>query len=196
MSQNLRKVVVLGMVVLFLTGMATALAQSDQGNHRKTSELEKDLKATKGEFKAFNSLVRKLESSASQSSNAARDKATENLQDFMGECIGRREKDLGTEMTIKQHGETVKTGTTDVAHVGSPVPSNKSGKGKGLEGTSNENRMRQLSQMKSLYVAAKNNRRPAIEKQGDAFSRYSETIKKFGDQIQWGITDLTNRRGW
>ena len=179
------------MVIIVATVMSvTALA--GQGTDRSTGELEKDLRATTQEFKKFQDLESKLTSAAKQSSNTARETAVHNFQDFMGDCIKRREGELGEVMTLKKHGEMVKSGTTKVSEVGSPVPVKKAGKGIGIYNTTDGDRLRQLTNMKSIYVSAKNNSRPAIEKQAQAFERYTETIAKFGQQLQSGINQMSS----
>jgi len=181
-----------GLLILAAVTVLPSLLTAAQGTHRTTAELKKDLRATEREYKEFKSLRSKLESAAKQSSNTARKTAIHNFQDFMGECIRRRESDLGSEITIKQHGKMVESGTTDVAKAGAPVPGNKSSKGHGVYESSNGDRLRQLSGMKSIYVGAKNNSLPAIERQTQAFERYAETIGKFGQQLAWGIDGLNN----
>jgi hypothetical protein len=179
------------MVVIGLATVLSASALAGQGTDRSTSELEKDLRTTKQEFKKFQSLESKLKSAAKQSSNTARETAVHNFQDFMGDCIKRREGELSEVMTLKQHGEMVKPGTSKVSEVGSPVPVKKAGKGVGIYNTTDGDRLRQLTNMKSIYVSAKNNSRPAIEKQAQAFERYTETIAKFGQQLEWAVNGLT-----
>jgi len=169
----------------------TLPAIAQQGSHRSTRELKQDLRTTRQEYKKYEGLTAKLKSAAKQSANTARETAAHNLQDFMGDCIERRESELGEEITLKQHGKMVKTGTTEVAEVGSPVPARKASKGSAVYGTTNADRLRQLTNMKSLYVSAKNNSRPAIEMQTQAFDRYSQIIDKFGDQLKWAINGLT-----
>jgi hypothetical protein len=189
MCQTIRLTQALVLVAAVLTLSVPAVAK--EGSHRSTRELEKDLRDTKQEYKKYQSLSGKLNSAARQSSNTARETAVHNFQDFMGECIKRREGELGQEITLKQHGKMVETGTTDVTEVGTPVPAKKGAKGSGVYGTTNGDRLRQLTNMKSLYVSAKNNSRPAIEKQSQAFERYTETIGKFGSQLEWGMNGLT-----
>jgi len=184
MSLSKSGFVKMSVAVLIIVATMTATVWAGQGTHRSSSELKKDLRASNLELKNFKSLQSKLSSSARQSSNAARQSVIANFQEFMGKCIVRREADLGDEITIKQHGKNVTSGTTDVAKAGTPVSVKNSGKGLGVYGTSNGDRMRQLSNMKSIYVGAKNNSRPAIEKQTGAFERYSETVGKFGNQLQ------------
>lgn len=179
------------MVVIGLATVLSASALAGQGTDRSTGELEKDLRATKQEFKKFQSLESKLKSAAKQSSNTARETAVHNFQEFMGDCIKRREGELSEVMTLKQHGKMVKSGTSKVSEVGSPVPVKKAGKGVGIYNTTDGDRLRQLTNMKSIYVSAKNNSRPAIEKQAQAFERYTETIAKFGQQLEWAVNGLT-----
>ena len=187
MLRDIRRFIFI-LAVLTLAAVGTSMAA--QGTHRTTPELKKDLRDTNQEFKKYEGLLSKLNSSAKQSSNTARQTAVHNLQDFMGKCIQRREADLGDEITLKQHGKMVKSGTTDVADVGAPVPGNKRAKGSGLYDSSNSHRMSQLSNMKSLYVSAKNNSRPAIERQEGAFDRYLETVGRFGNQLEWAANGL------
>ncbi len=187
--QTIRLTQTLVLVAAVLTLSVPAVAK--QGSHRSTRELEKDLRDTQQEYKKYNSLSGKLNSAAKQSSNTARETAVHNFQDFMGECIKRREGELGEVITLKQHGKMVESGTTDVTEVGTPVPAKKGAKGSGVYGTTNGDRLRQLTNMKSLYVSAKNNSRPAIEKQNEAFERHTVTIGKFGSQLEWALNALT-----
>jgi len=177
----------LGLVLAMV--LATGALAADEPS-RSTRELENDLRDTKREFKEFKSLQSKLESSGRQSSNASRQKVMKKNQEFMGECIQRRESDLGEEITLVQHGKMVKSGTTDVANYDSSQ-SKKDGS------AVNNDRLRQLSNMKSIFVGAKNNAQPASERQGEAFDRYTDTFGKFGQQLQWGIDamqqELDNR---
>jgi len=188
LMKRMNKIVAIGLLNLVLLAALPTLAGATA---RSTSEIKKDLRATENEYKKFKSLRSKLDSAAKQSSNTARETAVHNLQDFMGECIRRRESDLSDVITIKQHGEMVKSGTTDVAKAGAPVPGNTSAKGQ-VYSSSNADRARQLSGMKSIYVGAKNNSRPAIERQQGAFERYTETIGKFGQQLEWGVKGMSN----
>ncbi len=179
------------LLVMIVAAALAAPAALAKDTPRSDSALNKDLRTTKQEYKKFQGLESKLHSAANQSSNTARETAVHNLQDFMGECIRRREGDLSEIMTLKQHGKNVKSGTTDVAEVGAPVPGKKSAKGSAVYSTTSGDRLRQLSGMKSLYISAKNNSRPAIEKQTGAFERYEETIGKFGQQLSWGVDAMT-----
>jgi len=188
--KRMTKFVAIGLLNIILIAMLPTVAGA-AGTHRTTSEIKKDLRATEQEYNKFKSLRSKLKSAAKQSSNTARETAVHNLQDFMGQCIGRRESDLGDEITIKQHGKMVESGTTKVAEAGAPVPGSKSAKGQ-VYSSSNADRARQLSGMKSIYVGAKNNSRPAIERQEGAFDRYTETIGKFGQHLEWGINGMSN----
>lgn len=185
MMKRVAKIVTIVLLNLVLISMVTTGALAAQDSPRTTAELEKDLRETKREFKQFKNLSSKLESAGRQSSNASRQKVMKNIQEFMGQCIQRREKDLGQDLTIKQHGQMVTSGTTDVAHYDSSKPGTK-----GKEGDSE--RLRQLSGMKSIYVSAKNNSQPASERQGNAFERYTETMEKFGKQLEWGVNSMSN----
>ena len=184
---RLSKFSIIGLLVLILIAMVSAVSWGAPGPERTTNEIEKDLRATQGEIKKFKDLHSKLESAGRQSSNAARQKVIQKLQDFMGECVQRREGDLGEDITIKQHGKMVQSGTTDAALYGKSDPNKKTDQSEVV----NSDRLRQLSGMKSIYVGAKNNSRPAIERQGEAFDRYTETIGKFGQQLEWGANAMT-----
>ncbi len=168
----------------FIFAAPAALAQESVYNK---SQLVKALKETKREYKEFKSLSSKLESAGRQSSNSARGTVTGKIQDFMGECIFRRQEALGEIMTIKQHGQMVTTGTTDVAKAGSPVPTGKNSKELGVYSQPHGDRVRQISNMKSLYTSAKHNARLATERQGDSFERYTKIMDKFGQQLTWAI---------
>ncbi|MFT5234438.1 MAG: hypothetical protein ACI9UQ_002484, partial [Candidatus Krumholzibacteriia bacterium] len=137
MSLSKSGFVKLSVAALITVATMTATVWADQGSHRSTSELKKDLRATNLELNNFKSFQSKLSSSARQSSNAARQSVIADIQVFIGECIVRREGDLGDEMTIKQHGKDVTSGTTDVAKAGAPVSVKNSGKGLGVYSTSN-----------------------------------------------------------
>jgi hypothetical protein len=178
-------------VLVATTALALATAAgAGQGTDRPSAEIEKDLKETKREYRRFEDLQKKLERAARQTANTARVSAIDEFQDFMGDCIIRREQDLGQEITIKQHGEDVTTGTTDVSEVGSPVPGSKRGKGAAVFDGPNAGRLRQLSLMKSLYVSSKNNARPAAEQQTGAWDRYMTTVQRFGDQLVLAISKM------
>ena len=178
------------LLALALLVMLTTTAALAQEADYTPAQLNKALRETKREYKEYKSLKSKLESSARQSSNTARGTAISKFQDFMGECINRREESLDEVMTIKQHGKMVTSGTTSVAEVGSPVKTGKNGKELGVYSSPYGDRVRQLSNMKSLYVSAKNNGRLATEKQGDSLERYTTTINKFGQQLTWAINWL------
>ncbi len=181
------KLLTICLLSLVMITMVASLGWAAKKTERPTSEIEKDLRATKREHKEFKSLQSKLKSSGNQSSNASRQKVIPNINDFMRDCIKRRESDLGDLITIKQHGEMVKSGTSGAAHYDDSSSSKKSGKGEEV----NSDRLHQLSGMKSIYVGAKNNSQPAIERQGNAFDRYTETIDKFAKQLEWGVNAMT-----
>jgi|GEM_PF-3254947 len=180
-----------GLLLLVLVTLMPVLAMA-QENPPTTPELEKALRATQREFKDFKSLRSKLESAGKQSSNASRSSSVQNFQEFMVECIFRRERELGEDITLKQHEGTVKSGTTEVAELGAPVPTRKRSKGSNLAGTLNGARLNQLSSMKGLAIAAKNIQQPAIERQNDSFDRYLANADKFGSQLEWGLNALTS----
>ncbi len=109
----------------------------------------------------------------------------------MGSCILRREDDLGQEHTIKKHGETVTAGTTSAAEVGSPVGTSTAKTSlqykEGIAGL----RLRQLSRMQSIFVSAKTNLQPAIEKQGDSLDRYQTKVRQFREELERSHSILT-----
>jgi len=191
---NTKKNVTLLICSLVLLMMVPSLVMAGQSSPRSNAELERALRATKKEFKEFKSLQSKLESAGRQSSNASRKKVILELQDFMGKCIQRREAGLGEEITIKQHGEMVKSGTTDAAHHGSKGGDKKSANDHDPE---TRKRLNQLSRMKSSYVSTKTSSQPAIERQSGAFERYSKSIDQFGQHLDAGIgylsVELENR---
>ena len=167
-------------------GLSTSAALAQEAEY-STAQLEKALRETKREYKEYKSLSSKLQSAAKQSSNTSRETVIHKFQDFMGECVVRREGELSKIMTIKRHGEMVTSGTTDVVEVGSPVPTGKNNKELGVYSAPHGNRVRQISNMKALYISAKHNSRLAIERQGDSLERYTVTIDKFGQQLTWAI---------
>ncbi len=105
----------------------------------------------------------------------------------MAEAVKRRERDLGREMTLKQQGELVRTGTTEVAEVGSPVPTNRRNGGRSLFDTTDGNRLNLLLNMQTLQVSARNISRSAIEGQQQAFAQYSEVAGSFSLQLSSAI---------
>jgi ribosomal protein L29 len=149
-----------------------------------TKDLEKALRETSKELKTFVNLEKKFASAARQSSNSSRKTAINNLQDHMGKCIIRREDDLGQEHTIKMHGGHVVSGTTGAAEVGAPVGTSRAKRSldyvEGIAGY----RLRQLSLMQSLFIAAQQNMQPAIERQGDSLDRYANFIRRFREELE------------
>jgi len=149
-----------------------------------TKDLEKALRETSKELKTFVNLEKKFASAAKQSSNASRKTAINNLQDHMGKCIIRREDDLGQEHTIKMHGGHVVAGTTGAAEVGAPVGTSRAKRSldyvEGIAGY----RLRQLSLMQSLFIAAQQNMQPAIERQGDSLDRYANFVRRFREELE------------
>lgn len=182
----------LAALVVCLTAMASNVAdtRADELEDFSTRDLEKALRETGKELKTFASLEKKFASAAKQSSNTARKTAITNLQDHMAKCIIRREDDLGQEHTIKMHGGHVVAGTTGAAEVGAPVGT-KRGKNslayiEGIEGY----RLRQLSLMQSLFIAAQQNSQPAIEKQGESIDRYASFVRRFREELERNQTIL------
>jgi hypothetical protein len=108
----------------------------------------------------------------------------------MGSCILRREDDLGQDHTIKKHGEEVTSGTTSAAEVGAPVGTSRAKTSlnykEGIAGL----RLRQLSRMQSIYVSAKHNKQPAIEKQGEALDRYMNQVRRFREELETSVSIL------
>ncbi len=149
-----------------------------------TKDLEKALRETSKELKTFANLEKKFASAARQSSNSSRKTAINNLQDQMGKCIIRREDDLGQDHTIKMHGGHVVSGTTGAAEVGAPVGTSRAKRSldyvEGIAGY----RLRQLSLMQSLFIAAQQNMQPAIERQGDSLDRYANFVRRFREELE------------
>ncbi len=175
------------LAVVVMLPASTALAQEADYT---TAQLKRALRETNQEYKEFKSLKSKLESAARQSSNTARGTTINKFQNFMGECIKRRQESLGEVMTIKQHGELVTSGTTSVSEVGSPVPTGNNSVEQGIYQAPYGNRVRQLSNMKALYTSAKLNSQLATERQGNSLERYNETIDEFGQQLDGAINWL------
>ncbi len=174
--------------LLTLAAPLAGPALADADAERPTAELKRDLKETRGEHEKFADLRRKLDSAGRQSANAARASSVDDMQAFMKDCILRRERELGDVMTIKQHGEMVRAGTTGAGAVGAPVPANG---GMAPDGPQ-AHRVRQLTNMKSLYVTTKQNARPAVERQEGAYERYLAAVDRFGGELAAGVSRLTN----
>ncbi len=155
-----------------------------------TRDLESHLRKTSKELKTMKNLEKKLESAARQSSNTARKSTINDLQDHMASCIIRREDDLGQDHTIKMHGQEVTSGTTSAAEVGAPVGTSRAKNSlnfkEGIAGL----RLRQLSRMQSIFVSAKHNKQPAIEKQGESLDRYTTQVRRFREELEASISIL------
>jgi len=156
------------------------------------AQADEDLSKSERELKQMKDLQRKMKSAGRESSNSTRQKLSETLRGHMVDCIIRREDDLGMEHTIKKHGETTTSGTTDAAKAGAPVgtSSSKQAKNLNLMDGPNADRLRQMSRMQSIFVSTQKIARPAIEKQGDSFDRYMEKLGKFEQQLQLWTNDL------
>ena len=196
MKKTALKIAALAICLSVSAGIAVESLASELEDFT-TRDLEDHLRKTRKELKTMKNLEKKLESAGRQSSNTARKSAINNIQDHMASCILRREDDLGQEHTIKQHGETVAKGTTSSAEVGSPVGTSTAKTSlnfkEGIAGL----RLRQLSRMQSIFVSAKTNMQPAIEKQGDSLDRYSNQARKFRQELETSVsileTELENR---
>lgn len=185
---------------LSVAGAALVQAEEDLLEKYSTKDLNYVMKKCHQELKKMQDLEKKLASAARQSSNSGRNSAINNIQDHMGECILRREDDLGQDHTIQRHGgHMVTSGTTDAAKVGAPVGTSSAKTSlnyvEGIEGY----RLRQLSMMQSLFVAAKQNMVPAIEKQGDSLDRYSSYTRRFREELERSYNFLMSeleKRDW
>ena len=171
-------------ICLSVTAGIAVESLADDLKEFTTRELEDALRKTGKELKTMKNLEKKLESAARQSANTDRKTAINNLQEHMGSCILRREDDLGQDHTIKKHGEMVTSGTTAAAEVGTPVGTSRAKTSlnfkEGIAGL----RLRQLSRMQSIYVSAKHNKQPAIERQGDSLGRYTTQVRKFREELE------------
>ena len=162
-----------------------------------TKELQDAFRKTQKELKTFKSLEKKLASAAKQSSNSARKSTIQDIQDHMAKCILRREDFLGQEHTIKMHGEEVTSGTTSAAELGAPVGTSRAKTSlnyvEGIRGYL----LRQLSLMQSLFIGAKTNKQPAIERQGDSLERYASHTRRFREELERNVlileAELENR---
>lgn len=165
--------------------VTTGLAVAEEFQNRGTQDLKRDLDRTEKELKKMADLNRSLGYSEKDSSNSKRQKVIGDLREHMANCIIRREDILGQEHTIKMHGETVTSGTTKEAEAGSPVGTSRAKQAKNLNNMDgpNADRLRLLSRLQSLFVSAAKSERPAIEKQGDAFTRYSEKMARFEQEL-------------
>ena len=187
MKKTALKIVALTICLSVTAGIAVeSLAESlaDELENFNTRDLENHLRKTSKELKTMKNLEKKLESAARQSSNTARKTSINNLREHMGQCILRRENDLGQDHTIKMHGKEVTSGTTTAAEVGTPVGTSRAKTSlnfkEGLAGL----RLRQLSRMQSIYVSALQNEQPAIERQGDSLDRYTTQVRRFREELE------------
>ena len=189
MKKTALKIVALAICLSVTAGIAVE-AVADELEDFQTRDLENHLRKTSKELKTMKNLEKKLQSASKQSSNTARKSAINNLQDHMVQCILRREDDLGQDHTIKKHGEEVTTGTTSAAEVGAPVGTSRAKTSLNFKEGIAGMRLRQLSRMQSIFVSAKHNQQPAIEKQGDSLDRYSNQVRKFREELETSISIL------
>jgi hypothetical protein len=189
MKKTALKIAALAICLSVSAGIAVE-SLADELEDFNTGELESHLRKTSKELKTMKNLEKKLESAGRQSSNTARKSTIDKIQDHMGSCILRREDDLGQDHTIKQHGETVTSGTTSAADVGTPVGTSRAKTSlnfkEGIAGL----RLRQLSRMQSIFVSAKHNQQPAIEKQGESLDRYTTQVRKFREELETSVSIL------
>lgn len=162
---------------------AVSLAGDRVPDERSTATIERDLRNTEYELAKLQRLQKDLDRASRQSSNVARSSAVSALDEFMLAAVKRRERDLGQKMTLKQQGEMVRSGTTEVAEVGSPVPTNRRNGGRVLYDTSDGDRLHILLNLQTLQVSAKNISRPASEGQEKVFDQYVATVSSFAQQI-------------
>ena len=183
MKMTALKITTLAVGLLLTAGVAAEAPAADLDDF-STRDLERAYRENGQELKTMLKLEKKLESAARQSSNTARKTVVQDILDHMGRCILRREDDLGQEHTIKMHGGHVSSGTTDAAEVGAPVGTSRAKTSlayvEGIQGY----RLRQLSLMQSLFVAAKQNMQPAIERQGDSLDRYAGFARRFREELE------------
>ncbi len=183
MKKTALKIVALTICLSVTAGIAVE-SLADELENFNTRDLENHLRKTSKELKTMKNLEKKLTSAARQSSNTARKTAISNLREHMGQCILRRENDLGQDHTIKMHGKEVTSGTTAAAEVGTPVGTSRAKTSlnfkEGLAGL----RLRQLSRMQSIYVSAIQNEQPAIERQGDSLDRYTTQVRRFREELE------------
>ncbi len=194
MNKTALKIAALAICLTVTAGIAVE-SLADELEEFETRDLESHLRKTSKELKTMKNLEKKLESAGRQSSNTARRSTIDKIQDHMGSCIIRREDDLGQEHTIKQHGETVTKGTTSAAEVGAPVGTSRAKTSlnfkEGIAGL----RLRQLSRMQSIFVSAKHNKQPAIEKQGESLDRYTTQVRKFREELETSVSILETELG-
>lgn len=171
-------------ICLTVTAGFVADSQANDLNEFSTKVLKDAFRKTEKELKTMKSLEKKLDSAGRQSSNTARKSTIQDIQDHMAKCILRREDVLGQEHTIKMHGGHVTSGTTSAAEVGSPVGTSRAKTSlnyvEGIKGYM----LRQLSLMQSLFVGAKTNMQPAIERQGDSLERYASHTRRFREELE------------
>ena len=187
----------IAMMAICLTVSAGFIADSlaNDLDDFSTKELQNAFRKTEKELKTMKNLEKKLESAARQSSNTARKSTIEKIQDHMATCILRREDNLGQEHTIKMHGGHVTSGTTAAAEVGAPVGTSSAKTSlayvEGIKGYL----LRQLSLMQSLFIAAKTNQQPAIERQGDSLERYASHTRRFREELERNVIILEAELG-
>lgn len=192
--------IVLLVFCLSIAGAALVQAEEDLLEKYSTKDLNFYMKKTYQELKKMKDLEKKLVSAGRQSSNSGRKSVINDIQDHMGECILRREDSLGQDHTIQRHGgHMVSSGTTDAAEVGAPVGTSRAKTSlnyvEGIEGY----RLRQLSMMQSLFVAAAQNQQSAIDKQGDSLDRYSSYTRRFREELERSYNFLISeleKRDW
>jgi len=169
---------------LSVAGTVVVQAQEDMLQPYTTKDINYHMKKTYKELKKMQELEKKLVAAGQQSSNSARNSVINDIQDLMGQCILRREDELGQAHTIQMHGGHAVSGTTDAADVGAPVGASNSNSALNyVEGIAGY-RLRQLSVMQSLFVAAAQSMQPAIEKQSDALDRYTKYTRRFREELE------------
>ena len=185
---------------LSIAGATLVQAQEDLLEKYSTKDLNFYMKKTYQELKKMQDLEKKLVSAGRQSSNSGRKSVITDIQDLMGECILRREDSLGQDHTIQRHGgHLVSSGTTDVAEVGAPVGTSRAKTSlnyvEGIQGY----RLRQLSMMQSLFVAAAQNKQSAIDKQNHIVNRNTSSTRRFREELEQAYNFLISeleKRDW
>lgn len=176
--------------------LAAAVCAADDTDPRSDRELRSELRHLTREVDKQEDLVVKLERAGRSSSNADRSRVIEKLIDHMMDCVVRRENLLGQEHTIKQHGTTVTSGTTDAAEVGTPMPSKKTRR-RVRAGQAEEmpDALRRLTRLQTIVVGFGRRAQPAIERQGDAFEGVSGSAREFGDIIGMELAIVQHELG-
>lgn len=167
-----------------LLAMTAGPAVADYVESLSNQDLKYVTRDVQDEMRRHDNLLSKLKSAGRSSSNSSRKSVVNDLNQAMADVVFEREELLGQEHTIMRHNTYTESGTTDAAEVGAPVGTR--GRNRrvrvGMEDQYPE-ALQRLARMQSLLVTAKRIEVQAIEKQGEAFEKYSQLARDFGEVI-------------